>query len=485
METYVKAILTSAALLFPLSSTVTASAQSDLRAYYKDDFILETSDKAFQLRIRGNLHVDTRLYQGEECGSPDSIDVRRVRYDLQGRIHEFLIFRVQPEFAGSPYIRNAWLDVEFAPWLHLRVGQMKVPFSSSWATLDNNVNFVERGTSAPVYPFFDRGALLWGELWEGAVIYNLGLYTGAGVDLDSKSGDIDDYKDLAARFLFRPFVSSEVEALRRLYLAVQGTWGRMSVPTSRCETGGLRSANYQTAVWRWRTEQTIGTDGRNTDRVAAEIDTRFRLGGELHYQVDSLAFSAEYLEVQYRGIELYHDLYSGSSRKVREKLHESDGAVRSLSMWVSCYLTGESKRLTNLGWKTPKPIAPVGSGGIGAWEILGRYSKTWTSRNLFRTRQVDGYEDSPGAGNSVKLAVLDGAHEVHEVTLGVCWTINPMLRLQLNDVLLWAPSADRNGDGVNDNLLVSGAKSNQSDPMLKNRKTSWENAVMLRMIFKL
>jgi phosphate-selective porin len=257
------------------------------------------------------------------------------------------------------------------------------------------------------------------------------------------------------------------------------------VPTSRYETGGLRSANYQTAVWRWRTEQTIGTDGRNADRTAAEVDTRFRLGGELHYLIGPLAFSAEYLEVQYRGIELYHDLYSGSSRKVREQLHSSDGAVRSFSVWVSGYLTGESKRLTNFGWKTPKPLKPISAGGAGAWEILGRYSRTWTARNLFSIWNVEGYEDSPGTGNSVKLAVLDGAHLVHEFSLGVCWTLTPMLRIQLNDVFLWAPSADRDGDGVNDNWMLSGAKSDQSDPARKGIKTSYENAVMLRVIFKL
>jgi hypothetical protein len=305
------------------------------------------------------------------------------------------------------------------------------------------------------------------------------------VDIDVGSGDIDDYKDIAVRFLFQPFASLGSEALSRIYLAAEGTWGKMSVPTSRFETGGLRSPNFETAIWRWRTEQIIGTDGRTTDRVAAEIDTRFRLGGELHYQIGSLAFSAEYLEVQYRGIDLYHDLYSGSSRKAHEKLYQSDGAVRSLSLWVSWYLTGESKRLTNFGWKTPGPIAPVGAGGPGAWEVLGRYSRTWTSRNLFRSGEVDGYDGTPGEGNSVKLAVLDGAHEVHEFTLGVCWTLNPMLRIQLNDVFLWAPSADRDGDGVNDNLMVSGGKSDQSDPGLKAIKTSYENAVMLRLIFKL
>lgn len=69
--------------------------------------------------------------------------------------------------------------------------------------------------------------------------------------------------------------------------------------------------------------------------------------------------------------------------------------------------------------------------------------------------------------------------------LGVCWTVNPMLRIQLNDVFLWSPSADRDGDGENDNWMLSGAKSDQSDPGRKGTKTSYENAVMLRLIFKL
>jgi len=33
-----------------------AGAQSELQAYYQDDFVLETQDRAYQLKIRGNLH---------------------------------------------------------------------------------------------------------------------------------------------------------------------------------------------------------------------------------------------------------------------------------------------------------------------------------------------------------------------------------------------------------------------------------------------
>ncbi|MFH1437299.1 MAG: porin [Pseudomonadota bacterium] len=480
-----------------LAAPGAARAQTSLKATYNDGFILETDDGKFQLKIRGNLHFDVRAYQGEHAGSPSSFDIRRARIDLQGRLFRIFTFRLQPEFAGKPYIRNAWLDIGPLSWLHIRVGQMKVPFSSSWLTLDNNVNFVERGTSTPVYPFFDRGITLWGELLKGTAVYTIGVFSGAGIDIDYGSGDIDDFKDLAGRLFLQPFKTCSVKALQGLYLALGGTWGLMSVPTTRYETGGLRAANFESAIWRWRTEQVIGTDGRVTDRVMAEIDDRIRAGAELHYLYGPFSFSAEYLEVRYRGISLFHDLSAGSSAVAHEKLRVEGGAVRSFSVFISIYATGESKTLTNGGWKTPKPLKPIGGGGPGAWEILARYSRTWTDRDLFEKIKVPGFDREsaalpddysgpfPGASNSVSLSVLDGAHDVHEFTLGLCWILNPMVRIQLNDVLHWMPSVDRDGDGRNDNTMVSGAQSDQSNPEKKNTKVSWENAVMLRLILKI
>jgi len=470
-------------------------AQSTLRAYYDDDFILATEDGAFELRIRGNVHFDARLYQSESRGAPHSMDLRRARIDLQGRIHDRFTFRLQPELVGAPYIRNAWVDVEFVPALHLRVGQMKVPFSTSWATLDNNVNFIERGAAPPTHPFFDVGAVLWGDAWGGLLTYNLGLFNGAGTDLESPSGDADDHKELVGRLFVQPFRTSTSGGLQGIYLVLEGTWSNMSQATT-LETKGYRSANFESAFWRWRTEQVIGSDGRVTDRLAGQIDSRRRLGAELHYLRGPFAVSSEYLETRYQGVALFHDFYVGSARRVHEAIQQQDGTVRSWSAWASLYLTGESKRLTNMGWRTAKPRTAAGVDGPGGWEVLARYSRTRTSRNLFASAVVPGYEpgseslppgysgSTPGAGNTVTGAVLDGAHEVHEVTLGLNWTVNSMVRVQLNDVFLWAPFGDRNGDGADDNLLVSGARSEQNDPDRKNIKTGWENAVMLRLIFK-
>lgn len=254
------------------------------------------------------------------------------------------------------------------------------------------------------------------------------------------SGDIDDHKELSARVFLQPFRSTGRENLRGIYLVGQGTWGRMSVPTERYETKGYRCADYESAIWCWRTEQIIGTDGRVTDRVSAEVGARRRLGAELHYIRGPLALSTELLTTRNSDVVLFHDFHVGSTREAHQSVHHyGDGSVNSWSTWASWYLTGESKRLTNQGWRTAKPSAPVGSGGAGAWEILARYSRA----------------------------------------------LNPMTKIQLNNVFMWTPFGDRDEDGSNDNFLVSGALSGQADPGVRNRKARWENAVMLRLIFKI
>ncbi len=481
------------AILLALASP--ARGQEGLRAYYQDDFILETADGTFQLRIRGNVHFDARFYQSENRGAPHGFDIRRARIDLQGRIHDRFTFRLQPEFAGAPYIRNAWVAARIVPAFHIQLGQMKIPYSTSWVTLDNNVNFVERGAANPVFPFFDRGLLLWGEVARGVLVYSAGVFNAAGVDLEVPAGDQDDHKDIVGRLFLRPFSHSGHEVLQGLHLVAGGTWGRMSRPT-QLETKGYGAANFESAIWRWRTQQLLGTDGRVTDHLTAEIDTRHRLGAELHYLLGPLVLSSEYLETHYRDIALYHDFQVGSSRTVHNEVLRVSGVVRSWSSWISLYVTGESKQLANQGWRTAKPKSPVGSGGPGAWEILVRYSRTWSDRVLFTPAVVNGFAaadpslpagytgSTPGAGNAMVAAVLDGAHDAHEITVGLNWTLNPMVRIQVNDVYLWAPSADRTGDGTNDNLLISGAGSGQVDPERKDRKTSWENAVLVRLIFK-
>jgi phosphate-selective porin OprO/OprP len=371
-------------------------------AFWENDFYLSTPDENFWMKIRGNLHLDTKFYGGNS-GNPTEFDVRRARFDFQGMWYKCIYFRVQNEMADSPYLRNAWVDYKYRDWLHLRAGQMKPPFSTSWWTLDNNVNFLERGANTPLYPYFDRGAWLWGEIFGKTLTWNIGAFTGTGPEKDEQRGDIDDHKDYFARLFYTPFKNQEGSVLQGLHLCLEGTIGKQSVPTKRFEEKGFGAAVRDDNYWTWQ----VGDD--------AEIGSRNRWGAELHYIGGPFSLSTEYLVTQWNDI----DLPIGVSE---------DGKVSSWSTWVSYFLTGEHKSVSNFGWKQPKPITNfdlIHLKGTGAWEVLARYTYTDTDDSLF---------DS---------GILFGASDVNEYTLGLCWTWNPMVRWQMNYVHLHG-----NRDGI-------------------------------------
>lgn len=476
----------------PTTPTPAPAAQAPspetLDGTFRDTFEFKTADGASSLRVGASFHLDARTYFGDS-DAPSSFDIRRARVDFRGRLRGWMSYRVQISLENEPYIRNLWLDLGFSDLLHLRVGQMKVPFSTAWVTLDNQVNFVERATESPVYPFFDRGVMVWGEVLDDRLVYQLGAYNGSGIDLDTPRGDVDDHKDVALRLFSQPFRSSGSEALRGLYLVAQGTYGPQSVATKRFESGGLATASFESRIWRWRLEQLIGTNGRSSDSVTAEIDSRSRWGLEAHWLSGPLTVSCEYLVLSYDGINVSHQYLQGSNRLLDEPLLERSGEVRSASLWASWFLTGERKAVDTFGWRQPSPKSELrpGAGGTGAWELLARLSTTTTDRDLFDTVVVPGFTAEQleglgavavGEGESVKAAVLDGAAEVMEATLGVNWTLNPNLRVQLNLVHLWVPDPEEDGG------LLSAGGSDLSDPALKNRKVDSETSALARLIFR-
>lgn len=477
---------TAAATAAPPATPATPSAE----LLFKNGFRLRTPDGANELRLQLSGQLDSRIFFGDSV-APDSFDIRRARIDVQGKMNGFLTLRIQAAMEGAPYIRNCWVDLRQSDAFHLRLGQMKVPFSTSWMTRDNQVNFVERGTSTPVYPFFDRGAMVWGDVADQRLSYQLGAFTGAGVDVDYGNGDIDDHKDVALRLFAQPFRSSANQRLQGLYLALNGTYGATSVPTTRYETRGLSAANYESQVWRWRTEQLLGGDGRAVDQITATIDSRSRWGAEAHWLSGAFSASVEWLVVRYDNVAIFHDYWVGSNRLLHEPVLARNGAVESLSGWLSLFLTGERKTIDAFGWQQPEPVEPwaPGEGGSGAWELLGRFSLTTTDVALFDSLRVNGFgagdlagtEHMPvAAGSSVSAAVLQGASKVYEGTLGVNWTANRNLRFQLGLSSIWAPAFAASRDGI-----VSGGSSNLANCVAKNRLVEREISLILRCSFRI
>ena len=411
-------------------------------AFWKNDFILSTPDEEFWMKIRGNLHFDTKFYS-KKSNDPTEFDIRRARMDFQGMWHKYISFRVQGEFADSPYVRNAWADYKFRDWLHIRAGQMKPPFSTSWWTTDNNVNFLERGAGTPMYPYFDRGWWVWGDLLDKTLTWNLSAFTGAGIDKDTPKGDIDDHKDYVTRFFYSPFKNQKDSFFQGLHLCLEGSTGRQSVPTDRFEKRGYSAAVRDDKYWTWETEN-VGY-GR--------IGSRNRWGAELHYIGGPFSLSSEYLVTQYDNIEVF--------APDNTKVINDDGKMTSWSTWVSYFLTGEQKRVSNFGWKAPNPktnFDPVHLKGTGAWEVLARYTSTKTCESMFDTYSYAGSDYN----------ILEGASKIDEYTLGLCWTWNPMVRWQLNYV----------------HLKGHDIQTGSQDNMSKTNRVDNEDMAGLRMIFK-
>ncbi len=458
---------------------------------FRDAFTWRTADGANELRLGAAAHFDARLHFADSV-SPSSFDIRRARLDARVKLHGWIEMRIQASLENDPYIRNAWADLELAQddALHLQVGQMKVPFSTEWLTLDNQVNFVERAAAEPIYPFFDRGVVLWGEAAGRRLTWQAGAFTGAGVDADASRGDIDDHKDVVGRLLWQPFRGSD-GPLEGLYLAGQGTWGSQSVPTRRFEQGGLVAPSYESKVWRWRTEQVIGSTGRVNDVIAGEVDSRTRWGVEGHWLRGPFTVSAEVLTVAWDDVSIWHDYSVGSTRVLHEPVMTRSGGARSVAMWGSWFLTGERKKVDAWGWRQPDPKRPwsPGSGWAGAWELLARFSVTRTDDRLFDRVRVPGFSavdlpdptlPAPGEGTSVTAAVLEGAPTLREATVGVNWTANHNLRLQLGLTSLWAPDFEQGRGGI-----VSGGNSSLADAGEKNRQVEHELTLALRFIFRI
>lgn len=466
-----------------------AETPPPLEGIFRNGFFLRTAEGKNELRIAGSVHLDARGYFGESV-APSSFDIRRARLDLQGRVHGYVTFRIQASLEDNPYIRNAYFDVEASPALHVRLGQMKVPFSTEWLTLDNQVNSLERAASHPVYPFFDRGALVWGQLAAGTATYSLGIYNGSGVDLDTPKGDTNGGKEVAARLFTQPWRHRSASPLRGVYLVAQGTSASESAPTRRYETSGMSAPNYESLIWRWRTEQVIGSNGRNSDHITAEMGSRRRWGVEALFLDGPIAASFEYCDVRYDDITIFHDFFVGAQRLKREPVLTRAGGVRSASLWASWFLTGESKTVDTFGWRQPNPRRAwrPGAGG-GSWEVMARLAVTESDRALFDTVRVSGYSGEQlgqggpapvGEGGAVTAAVLDGAWKAASATLGVNWTLNPSVRVQMEATEVWAREFQGGKGG-----LISGGNSNLADPTQRNRQVEREFMLGMRFIFRI
>ena len=170
----------------------------------------KSGDGAYELKLRGLLQGDARVFLGSNANQNDTFLLRTARPTLEGNLGKLVAYRFTPEFAGdSTSIVDAYADLRFNPAYTLRVGKFTSPvglerLQSSAALVD-----VERALASELAPNRDLGVQLQGEAAKGKFSYALGVFNGAVDGRDAVSSNPDDDVELAGRVFFEPLKGSD------------------------------------------------------------------------------------------------------------------------------------------------------------------------------------------------------------------------------------------------------------------------------------
>jgi hypothetical protein len=151
-----------------------------------EHFFIRSLDGQFSISPYGYVDNDYRAYKGD--GAPaDTFVLRRARFGFQGHYGSHFDFALLTDAASTSgsVVRDVYLNVRIRPEFQFQAGQFKTPFAQESGTGATNLDFVERGFTALLYPsaasaFRSPGIALHGDIDGGVVQYWVGAFNGKG-----------------------------------------------------------------------------------------------------------------------------------------------------------------------------------------------------------------------------------------------------------------------------------------------------------------
>ena len=387
-----------------------------LKAVFDDGFYLRSREKdLFELRVGGLLQVDYRYfhYDGNADPANNRFDIRRARLLLAGHLYERFSYKFQYEFqgAGSRRLLDAYGNVLVFPYLQLRAGQFKEPFSLEQYTSDANLPFPERAMGYNLTGGRDVGFMAHASCWEDRIWYGLGLFNGDGVD-DTVGGDTDA-PQFTGRVVYSPFKNMGLPFWN--FFQIGGSYSYANVDRN----------NVKVTVNTAGLTKFFDVNSAAKFNIIRDVDSRTRYGAELAWAYGPVLLWGEYTNLQFSDVKT-------SDAQFDINLKDYYGAV----MWM---ITGENPTLKKGVIQKIRPYRNLWQGG--GWGALGL---------AFRYDHFDGgdtaYEYLIEPGNSVRKA------DAYTVVLN--WYLNPYIRLLLSatrtnfDIPLLIEKDPMTGEGI-------------------------------------
>ncbi len=149
-----------------------------------EHFFIRSADGQFSISPYGYVDTDYRAYTD---GPANTFLVRRARFGFQGFYGKYFDFALLTDAnsTSGAIVRDVYLNTKIKPEIQFQAGQFKEPFAQELSTGATNLDFVERGLQALLYPsvvtaFRSPGITLHGDIDHGAVQYFLGAFNGRG-----------------------------------------------------------------------------------------------------------------------------------------------------------------------------------------------------------------------------------------------------------------------------------------------------------------
>lgn len=352
-----------------------------------------------ELSIGGRFMWDATVWSGVEVAQDgawsdiefaNGTETRRARVFLKGKFYEHLDFKVVYDFAAGDEIalKDAYLDIVGVPGVgNIRLGQFLEPFCFNELTSSKYRSLIEPASPSVFAPSRNAGVMFHGNNGEGKLNYQAGFFLDTG-DTAEKNGN-EDYS-VAGRLAY--LVMGEEKSDRLVHL------------------GGAVDYLVPEHGVRFRQRPEVHLSDRLVDTgELINADSVLRIGGEVAGVFGPFYFASEYIATSVAK----SDEDAPADARGDEWL-ENDASLSGYYVEAGYFLTGEHRVYKGGLWDRTKPNSNfLEDGGLGAWEVMARYSS------------LDLNEESAG--------VCGG--KMDNSTIGLNWYLHSNARLMFNYVM--------------------------------------------------
>lgn len=339
---------------------------------------LASADGANSIKLRGLVQLDSRLFFNDGGGVTNNAFVlRRARLITEGVFAKNYSYQLVTEFGGSSVsILDANFTVGVNKALQLKFGKFKNPIGLELLQSDSWTFFNERSIATNLVPNRDLGVQASGEVLDGTVAYQVGVFGGLADGGSTTNTDFDNEKEIDARVFATPFKNSAGSVLQGLSFGIAGSSGRAKTAAGR--TSGYRTDGQQTF---FSYAATTVNDGQN-----------WRLAPQLDFRSGSFGAIGEYV------VSTINVRPSATGKKTELQ-------NKAWQLAAAYVLTGEDSSYAGV---VPRTNFDYAAGTWGAFEIAARYANLKVDDNAF----------------PVYAALASNADEASSFGLGLNWYLS-------------------------------------------------------------